>query len=62
MNKETINKGDYIYIQNKYTASLRKVIYKSKNIIEFNFGWCFIDQLKPNLNKASKIKYILIEE
>lgn len=43
--------NDYIYVVNEYGKFLRK--------IEWNSGWATIDELIPNEDKESKVKFIL---
>jgi len=58
---EDINLNDYIYIVNEYGKFLRKVIWKGEHYFEWNSGYAYIDELKPNENKKSKVKFILNE-
>ena len=51
--------NDYIYIVNSYGKFLRKIVWKGKNKFEWNSGWAKINQLVPNEDKKSKVKFIL---
>lgn len=51
--------NDYIYVVNEYGKFLRKIVWKGKNKFEWNSGWAKIDQLVPNEDKKSKVKFIL---
>ena len=51
--------NDYIYVVNSYGKFLRKITWKGKNKFEWNSGWAKIDQLVPNEDKKSKVKFIL---
>lgn len=51
--------NDYIYVVNEYGKFLRKIVWKGKNKFEWNSGWATIDELTPNEDKESKVKFIL---
>jgi len=51
--------NDYIYIVNEYGKFLRKIVWKGKYKFEWNSGWATIDELIPNEDKESKVKFIL---
>ena len=51
--------NDYIYVVNSYGKFLRKIVWKGKNNFEWKSGWAKIDQLVPNEDKKSKVKFIL---
>jgi hypothetical protein len=51
--------NDYIYVVNEYGKFLRKIVWKGKHKFEWNSGWATIDELIPNEDKESKVKFIL---
>lgn len=51
--------NDYIYVVNEYGKFLRKVIWKNEYFFEWNSGWASVDELIPNEDKKSKVKFIL---
>jgi hypothetical protein len=53
--------NDYIYVVNEYGKFLRKVIWKNEYYFEWNSGWATIEQLTPNEDNKSKVKFILYE-
>jgi hypothetical protein len=53
--------NDYIYVVNEYGKFLRKVTWKNEYYFEWKYGWATIEQLIPNEDKKSKVKFILNE-
>lgn len=51
--------NSYIYVVNEYGKFLRKIVWKGKYKFEWNSGWATIDELIPNEDKESKVKFIL---
>jgi hypothetical protein len=55
-----MGKGTRFYIvEGGYKPILRTVTYISDKVFEWNYGWAFRNQLHPNPNLKSKVKYIL---
>ena len=52
-------KGEKIYVLLDGLKLLRTINYSSNNIFEWKWGWAFINDIKPNFDKKSKIKYIV---
>lgn len=57
--KHDIKKGDKVYVHIDGQILLRTINYVSVQIFEWKFGWAFIDDIKLNSNKKSKVKYII---
>ncbi len=58
---ELLNINDYIYVVNSYGKFLRKVIWKGEHYFEWNSGYASVDEIKPNEDKKSKVKFIYYE-
>jgi hypothetical protein len=55
-----MGKGTRFYIvEGGYKPILRTVTYISDKVFEWNYGWAFRNQLHPNPNLKSKVKYML---
>jgi hypothetical protein len=57
--KYHIEVGDKIYVEIDGQISLKTINYVSVQIFEWKYGWAFIDDIKLNPNKKSKVKYII---
>jgi len=51
--------GQFFYYINQHGKFIRKITWADKNLFEWNRGWAEIDQLTPNENKTSNVKFIL---
>lgn len=56
-----MKKGDYFYYINEYGKFLRKVSWSNDYYFEWNGGWATIEELIPNDDIKSKVKFILKE-
>ena len=52
-------RGYKFYLNTSIGTSLRTITYTDKYIFEWNGGWAFLNQLKQNPNKQSKVLFIL---
>jgi len=56
-----MTKGTRFYLINGDEKYLRTITWVGEHLFEWNFGFSRVTQLRPNLNKKSKVKYILIQ-
>ena len=56
---EKIKIGTKIYVFVHGIKLLRTINYISNNIFEWKHGWAYINDIKSNTNKKSKIKYTI---
>lgn len=56
-----MKKGDYFYYINEYGKFLRKVSWSNDYYFEWNGGWANLEELIPNDDTKSKVKFILKE-
>ena len=58
-NETQINLGDRIYIVTEQGNYQRKINWLGEHFVEWNCGFCSVNELLPNPNKKSKIKFII---
>jgi hypothetical protein len=53
-------KGTRFYLIKGEEKYLRTITWVGEKLFEWNYGFSRVSQLRPNLDKKSKVKYILI--
>lgn len=56
---QKIKIGTKIYVLLNGLKLLRTINYSNNEILEWKWGWAYINDLKFNPDKKSKIKYII---
>lgn len=56
-----MTKGTRFYLIQGDEKYLRTITWVGEYLFEWNFGFSRVTQLKPNLDKKSKVKYVLIK-
>lgn len=55
-----MTKGTRFYLIKDDEKYLRTITWVGEHLFEWNYGFSRVSQLRPNLDKKSKVKYILI--
>jgi len=58
-NLNPVKIGDKIYKIDWYGKYLRTIIYVGESTIEWEYGYARKDQIQPNPDKKSKVRYII---
>jgi len=57
---EKIKLGNYFYLVNGNSKTLRKINWIGETTFEFSYGWGCLDRLSINSNKQSKVKFVYL--